>query len=60
MVGSERDRWRGNSANYATGSQNAGGDAVTAYVEHAIARCSVPTQQLFNDQLHDEHDMTMI
>ena len=35
-------------------------NTVTAYVEHAIARCSVPTQQLFNDQLHDEHDMTMI
>ena len=33
----------GNSANYATSSQNAA--AVTAYVEHAIARC-IPFQQL--------------
>ena len=33
----------GNSANYATSSQNAA--AVTAYVEHAIARC-IPLQQL--------------
>ena len=33
---------------------------VTAYVEHAIARCSAPTQQLFNNQVHDDHDVTMM
>lgn len=31
-------------------------NTVTAYVEHAIARCIAPTQQLLNNQVHDDHD----